>query len=310
MSEQILLENLQGSLRLVTELRAVSAILWQTTADGMGVKHGKEDGGREKRFLSELKSLLDGVGAKIGELDQSLNAHQHWAGPFPLGQSLYLSLDSAPDSMPIYNNLVMSYRWLDRAHDYAGTAATMLSQNSLNRSYGKVQGKNRKSRPPNNSYTAPPAALDNLILGIGRLLPDMTFNVTRPNGTKLNALVEVTLDRVLKAVLIFKGLMIEWVVVKGFAEESVSTDGVVDVWSDSRYKVFRKITENANAAMLNFQSPVYPEVAIKSFMTYLHSFVNLFTDKCKKCGCHLHNYLPPTWREFKTLEPFHEDCRP
>ena len=91
------------------------------------------------------------------ELDQSLNAHQHWAGPFPLGQSLYLSLDSAPDSMPIYNNLVMSYRWLDRAHDYAGTAATMLSQNSLNRSYGKVQGKNRKSRPPNNSYTAPPA---------------------------------------------------------------------------------------------------------------------------------------------------------
>ena len=178
MSEQILLENLQNNLRLVTELRAASANLWQTTADGMGVKHGKEDGGREKRFLSELKSLLDGVGAKIGydhsirfiqmnavlnltfhfrELDQSLNAHQHLAGPFPLGQSLYLSLDSAPDSMPIYNNLVMSYRWLDRAHDYAGTVASTLSQNSLNRSYGKVQGKKGKSRPPNNSYTAPPA---------------------------------------------------------------------------------------------------------------------------------------------------------
>ena len=126
--------------------------------------------------------------------------------------------------------------------------------------------------PESNSNAQPKlsthfSALDNLILGIGRLLPDMSFNVTRPNGTKLNALVEVTLDRVLKAVLIFKGLMIEWVVVKGFAEESVSTGGgVVDVWSDSRYKVFRKITENANAAMLNFQSPVYPEVAIKSFM--------------------------------------------
>ena len=118
--------------------------------------------------------------------------------------------------------------------------------------------------------------MDNLILGIGRLLPDMTFNVTRPNGTKLNALVEVTLDRVLKAVLIFKGLMIEWVVVKGFAEESVSTDGVVDVWSDSRYKVFRKITENANAAMLNFQSPVYPEVAIKSFMVRFVCALSLF----------------------------------
>ena len=42
MSEQILLENLQNNLRLVTELRAASANLWQTTADGMGVKHGKE----------------------------------------------------------------------------------------------------------------------------------------------------------------------------------------------------------------------------------------------------------------------------
>ena len=103
----------------------------------------------------------------------------------------------------------------------------------------------------------------------------MTFNVTRPNGTKLNALVEVTLDRVLRAVLIFKGLMIEWVVVKGFAEESVSTDRVVDVWSDSRYKVFRKITENANAAMLNFASPVYPEVAVKSFMVRFASEIFL-----------------------------------
>ena len=103
----------------------------------------------------------------------------------------------------------------------------------------------------------------------------MTFNVTRPNGTKLNALVEVTLDRVLRAVLIFKGLMIEWVVVKGFAEESVSTDRVVDVWSDSRYKVFRKITENANAAMLNFASPVYPEVAVKSFMVRFASDIFL-----------------------------------
>jgi hypothetical protein len=64
MSEQAL-ENLQTSLRLVTELRSMSGNLWQTTSDGMGAKHGKEDG-REKRFLSELKSLIDGVNTQIG----------------------------------------------------------------------------------------------------------------------------------------------------------------------------------------------------------------------------------------------------
>ncbi|XP_059098321.1 mediator of RNA polymerase II transcription subunit 27-like [Tigriopus californicus] len=104
--------------------------------------------------------------------------------------------------------------------------------------------------------------------------------------------------------------MIEWVVVKGFNEESTKPDGSLDVWSDSKYQVFQRITENANAAMLNFQSPLYPELGVKSFMTYLHSFLKLFTEKCKKCGYHLHNNIPPTWREFKTLEPFHEDCRP
>jgi mediator of RNA polymerase II transcription subunit 27 len=109
--------------------------------------------------------------------------------------------------------------------------------------------------------------LDQLITQIGRLYPDMTFSITRPNGTKLNALVEVTLERMLKAVLIFKGLMIEWVIVKGYGEESsMSSDGQVDVWSDSKHTVFRRITENANAAMLNFQSPVYPELAVRSYM--------------------------------------------
>jgi hypothetical protein len=89
-------------------------------------------------------------------LEQNLNSHQHVANPLPLGQSIYLSLDAAHDSVPIYNNLVTSYRWLDKAHEIAGGAASMLSQNSLNRSYGKV-AKNRKSRPTNSSYTAPPA---------------------------------------------------------------------------------------------------------------------------------------------------------
>ena len=82
-----------------------------------------------------------------------------------------------------------------------------------------------------------------------------------------------------------------------------------NIWKESDYLVFRKITENANAAMLNFNSPIYPEFSLKSFITYLHSFDTLFTDKCRKCGYHLRNNLPPTWREFKTLEPFHEDCR-
>lgn len=139
---------------------------------------------------------------------------------------------------------------------------------------------------------------------------DMSLSLTRPNGSKLNALVEVTLGRVLRAVLIFKGLFIEWVVVKGWTEESTRDDGGPDVWAESRHEVFRRITNNANAAMLNFTSFLYPEMSVKLFLTHLHSFKSLFTAPCRQCGCHLRNNVPPTWREYKTLEPFHDDCKP
>jgi len=198
--------------------------------------------------------------------------------------------------------------------------------------------KSRLRRPGSSSHIAPPQALDSLINQISKLYQDMGFRVTRPNGSKSNAIVQVTLDRLLTASLVFKGLMIEWVMVRGFDEQTTHPSPIAaaaaaaavgnkhgggggqqhmrndhqnnaDVWTESRYQVFRRITDNSNAAMLNFQSPVYPELAAKSFFTYLHSFVTLFTEKCRNCGYHLHNNLPPTWREFKSLDPYHEDCR-
>ena len=67
----------------------------------------------------------------------------------------------------------------------------------------------------------------------------------RPGGTKLNAIVEVHLDRILKAVLIFKGMMIEWVVVKGWEEELVKQDtGQTDIWGESRYHVSHILIHN------------------------------------------------------------------
>lgn len=54
-------------------------------------------------------------------------------------------------------------------------------------------------------------------------------------------------------------MMIEWVMVKSHAESN-------DLWVESRYKVFRKVTENCHAAMCHFYSPNMPEIAVRSFM--------------------------------------------
>lgn len=78
------------------------------------------------------------------------------------------------------------------------------------------------------------------------------------------------MGRVLQAVIAFKGLMIEWVVVKGYGE-------TLDLWTESRHKVFRKITDNSHAAMLHFYSPAMPELAVKSFMVRFSPWYILIT---------------------------------
>jgi hypothetical protein len=63
-------------------------------------------------------------------------------------------------------------------------------------------------------------------------------------------------------VLIFKGVMIEWVVVKGWEEELVKSDGQPDIWGESRYQVRRP-----------FSSPLSSFIFISSFYDALVSSV-------------------------------------
>lgn len=99
--------------------------------------------------------------------------------------------------------------------------------------------------------------IENIITNLDRLFPDITLTTSRPFVA--NPLIQASLGRVLKGHIAFKGLMIEWVVVKAHGESN-------DIWVESRYKVFRKVTENCHAAMCHFHSPMMPELAVRSFM--------------------------------------------
>ncbi|XP_065321482.1 mediator of RNA polymerase II transcription subunit 27-like [Gordionus sp. m RMFG-2023] len=152
--------------------------------------------------------------------------------------------------------------------------------------------------------------------------------------------LDVVVGQVLRARVCLRSLIVEAVVVRAYDERyavssrfesddivsggesyggnvwywsevpSAATNALsAEIWIESRYHVFRKITEYAQAAMLHFYSPLIPELAIKSFMTWLHSYSSLFSATCHKCQKHLRDFLPPTWRDFRTLEPYHEFCR-
>ena len=112
--------------------------------------------------------------------------------------------------------------------------------------------------------------VDNVINTIIRSFWDnLKIEIVRPFGSSTVLLVtrrKVTLGKLMKGIVVLKRLMVEWVVVKGFNEDLYNEDGTINMWGESRYKVFRKVTENTNAAMLHFYSPAYPELAIRSFL--------------------------------------------
>ena len=45
------------------------------------------------------------------------------------------------------------------------------------------------------------------------------------------------------------------------------------------------------------------------FQLWLQGYSTLFSAPCHKCGKYLQNSMPPTWRDFRTRDPYHDGCR-
>ncbi|XP_011635162.1 mediator of RNA polymerase II transcription subunit 27 [Pogonomyrmex barbatus] len=292
------MEQLETALTAIKVLRSNVGQVFDSLGNGLRAEHGEEN--KESKYLFELQELLTTVNLNLRDVEQAINSLNPPPGPFNLASTTYLNQETTQERQALYSTLVNSYKWTDKLHEYSNVAGTLLNQNSLKRSYyGTSRAK--KGKQITSSHNVPQAQVDSIIASCDRLFNDMTISVSRPFAS--NAMLHVTLGQVLKAVIAFRGLMIERVVVKGYSE-------TMDLWTESRYKVFRKVTENAHAAMLHFFSPTLPELAVRSFMTWFHSLINLFSEPCKRCGLYLHSALPPTWRDFRTLDAYHQECKP
>ncbi|EAW87991.1 cofactor required for Sp1 transcriptional activation, subunit 8, 34kDa, isoform CRA_c [Homo sapiens] len=204
------------------------------------------------------------------------------------------------------------YAGTDAEHDklqyHAGLASGLLNQQSLKRSANQM-GVSAKRRPKAQPTTLvlPPQYVDDVISRIDRMFPEMSIHLSRPNGT--SAMLLVTLGKVLKVIVVMRSLFIDRTIVKGYNENVYTEDGKLDIWSKSNYQVFQKVTDHATTALLHYQLPQMPDVVVRSFMTWLRSYIKLFQAPCQRCGKFLQDGLPPTWRDFRTLEAFHDTCR-
>ncbi|XP_046433418.1 mediator of RNA polymerase II transcription subunit 27-like [Neodiprion fabricii] len=289
--------ELQTALTAIRLLRISVRQLFNPVGSGQGVDGGEDNS--MTNFPRDLQEFLSTIASRVRDVEQAVNTLEPTPEPFDLPSMMYLGQHTTQEGQAFHDTLVNTYRWIKDVEEKSGVAQTLLSQNSMTRSY-LTAGRPVKKRLRTASHNVPPEQVDSVIMTIDRLYDDMTITISRQLSS--NAVLHVTLGHILKAVIACKGLLIESVVIKGYGEST-------DLWTESRHEVFKKLTENAYAAMLHFDSPTSPECSVISFMDWFHSFTNLFSVPCKRCGLYLHNFLPPTWRDFDTLEPYHQECR-
>lgn len=300
------LDAFSHAIRGVHALRSSVTRVFECLRDGLKQKDSIES--REKQFIHEFQEHLQSVTDDLNELERLSGLVGRPSESHPLHNSGLLSLDPVHDKTPLYSQLLQAYKWSNKLQFHAGLASSLLNQQSLKRSANQM-GASAKRRPKVQPSTLvlPPQYVDDVISRIGRMFPDLSIELFRPNGT--SAVLLVTLGKVLRAVVVMRSLFIDRTIVRGFNENHYSQDGKLDIWTKSQYQVFQKVTDHATTALLHYQLPQMPDVVVRSFMTWLRSYVKLFQSPCQRCGRFLQDGLPPTWRDFRTLEAFHDTCR-
>ncbi|CAG5120846.1 unnamed protein product [Candidula unifasciata] len=262
---------------------------------------------KHRAILRTLKASLETISHDFSDLEKTgstINSVQSFSNIDNL------SLDPVDKNTVMHSQLLQSYKWTNKMHEFATQAVTVLAQNSLKRtSSPKFTSSKMLKGSMHVACHVPPATVDQLIASLVLTYKDMgmDISISRPLGN--STILQVELCRVLRAVVVLRGLMIEWVKVKGLDETFESDDRQMDIWSSSRYQVFQKITDHAVAASLHYYAPAKPDLAIKSYLLWLQGYSTLFSSPCHKCGRYLQNNLPPTWRDYRSREPFHDVCR-
>ncbi|KAM6047504.1 mediator of RNA polymerase II transcription subunit 27 isoform 2-T2 [Theristicus caerulescens] len=292
LSPGVNLEAFSHAIAAIQALRSSVTRVFDCLKDGMRNKETLE--GREKGFVAAFQESLHSVSRDLGELERLSNLVGKPSENHPLHNSGLLSLDPVQDKTPLYSQLLQAYKWSNKLQYHAGLASGLLNQQSLKRSANQM-GVSAKRRPKAQPTTLvlPPQYVDDVINRIDRMFPEMSIQLSRPNGT--SAMLLVTLGKVLKVIVVMRSLFIDRTIVKGYNENVYTEDG--------------KVTDHATTALLHYQLPQMPDVVVRSFMTWLRSYIKLFQAPCQRCGKFLQDGLPPTWRDFRTLEAFHDTCR-
>lgn len=262
-------------------------------------------------LIQYVNQMISSIAATIRNLDQDIMILMQNNSLINIGESINLAMDCSPEKHDLYMNLCKSYKTYAKLHDYSAHCHALLHQQSLKRVHKKFEttgtsssgisgGGGSQSRDLKadsivatfNPYIyrvcSSKSSIMNILETCLKMCEYMDGTYLQPFGVS-TGVFQISVNRVLKAVLVMRGIVIDAVIVKAYHESFsseanktgssagllaaeaggspfVDADEDIDLWSESKYAVFRKLSHHANAAVLHFQYPTYPEIAVRSFL--------------------------------------------
>uniref|UniRef100_A0A914XRR8 Uncharacterized protein n=1 Tax=Plectus sambesii TaxID=2011161 RepID=A0A914XRR8_9BILA len=128
-----------------------------------------------------------------------------------------------------------------------------------------------------------------------------------------------TFSPTLKLLLLVNNAVPEMVQVKAFNEEWGYIDGQVDLFDESRHLVYRKISAQMNAQIMQIFIPGITELrdgnsSLQLLLLWFSRYTAIFDQPCRVCKKILKDFIPPTYIDLRiniavATQPLHETCR-
>lgn len=304
------LSTTQLAINATQQLRTTVNNVFEFLRNGINGSEGRT------QFLQTFQDLLVSVNKDFSDLEKlgNLITNMPDLAGTPLGPAGHLCMEGDADENTFYQDTLLAYQWYAKLHARTPIASSILHtyKRSLQTSATALV---RSRRGMNIQTNYKPHAVNSQAVehfmqnNLQRLFPELSMKIIYNQG--LTKILHVTVGRTFYALILFRSLMIEKVLVRGLGEDITKDGEIPDMHTPSRFECMRQISDHACAALLYIdQYPVHQvDLKPKFLMSWLQNHRNLFSDSCQKCGKLLKNGLPPTFRDFKSYAPYHSDCK-
>lgn len=288
----------------------------EKTADSLMAKRNSQPNVENVQFGSPFYQEPSAIHSLLGVIENTTS----------IDLLAHLSSDTSHDSQQLYREILHAYQWNTKLRENSHWAFSCAQQNSTKRWSGAsnhISGRRRPFRqlgtPGNHTFKSQDIYehMKKLVTHLSTIFAGLcdaklhSVNQIIPVDKSNSRILEVTVQNTMRVFLVLRGYLVETIVVRGLDESRYLENGDVDLQTTTRHQVFKKVNNNATAAMQYYVFPTGSfDINLKTLLAWLRSYRNLFTEKCSKCSQFFDkDGVMPTWRDFKALTAQHDGCR-